>query len=95
MARHSPLAIDAKNRATRVAIQGLFIDLCVTVVLILWTAFAQAGGWSDLQWALIGFTIAKTVVQSIASYVMRRYLDPSRVPTPLPPDPQAQPAQVK
>lgn len=79
------LHTDARNRALRSLLQGLAIDVLVAVVLVVSTQFGDANGWGDLQWSLLSFTLAKTVVQSIASFTMRRFLDASSIPTPLPP----------
>jgi len=87
------LTADAKNRALRTFIQGLAIDLAVAVGTVLVTVFATAGGWGDIQWAVVGFSLAKTVVQTVVSYVMRRKIDGSVIPTPLPPTPQPEPAE--
>lgn len=83
---------DASNRALRTFLTGMFIDVCVGLVLAVSSAFAGANGWSDFQWAILAFSLVKSVVQSAASYVLRRYIDPSRIPTPLPPTPQPAPA---
>ena len=87
------LAADARNRALRSFLQGLAVDLGVAVITVLVTVFGDANGWGDLQWGIIGFTLAKTCVQSIASYVMRRFVDGSGLPTPLPPEPAVEPAE--
>jgi hypothetical protein len=88
------LQADAKNRAVRTFYQGLGIDLAVAVATFLVTVLADADGWGDLQWAVLGFTLAKTVVQTVAAFVMRKFLDGSSVPTPLPPEPQVEPAET-
>lgn len=95
MARRTAMArlvADAKNRSWRTALQGLAIDVGVAVVLVLSTTFASANDWGAIEWALLSFSVAKSVLQAIAAYVMRRYLDKSRVPTPLPPDDPGRPA---
>lgn len=84
------LTLDAQNRALRTFIQGLVIDVGVALVLAFATLFTDASGWGDIQWTVVSFGLAKTCVQSIASYVMRRFLD-GHVKTPLPPDPQPEP----
>jgi hypothetical protein len=81
------LSRDASNRALRTFLQGLGLDMLVAVLLVFKTVFNDADSWSELEWLAIGFTLAKTLAQTIYSYVMRRYLDPSGVPTPLPPSP--------
>ena len=80
------LATDATNRAWRTLAVNLAADLAVALALVLTTALNEANDWSDLEWNLLGFTLAKTVVTTIGSYVLRRFLDPSHFPTPLPPE---------
>ena len=84
------LTEDASNRALRTFLTGLAIDIAVGIALVLTTVFATANGWGDLETAVLTFSIAKSVVQSICSFVLRRFLDGS-VPTPLPPTPQPAP----
>lgn len=62
---------DARNRAFRTLLQGLAFDVAAAIVIVLYTAFSNASGWSDIQWALLGFTLAKTFVVSGLSYLMR------------------------
>ena len=83
---------DAKNRALRTFLQGLGIDILVAIAVWAVSVFATAGGWGDIQWVIVSFTLAKTVVQSVAAYIMRRFVDGSAMPTPLPPEPAAEPA---
>lgn len=83
------LAADARNRALRSFLQGLAIDLAVAVAALALTLTSSTDAWQG--WAAVGISLVRTVVQAAASYVMRRFVDPSRVPTPLPPDPPGQP----
>lgn len=76
---------DARNRALRTFLQGLAIDLMAACVLLLLPLFTAAQDWSDIDWRILGFLLAKTVSVTGMSYVMRVFLDPSRLPTPLPP----------
>ena len=62
---------DARNRAFRTLLQGLAFDVAAALVIVLYTAFSNASGWGDIQWALLGFTLAKTFVVSGLSYLMR------------------------
>jgi hypothetical protein len=89
----TPLAVDATNRARRSFVQGLFIDVLVAIAaaLLVWLPGADLS--SRDAWVLIGITLAKTVLQTAASYVMRRFVDTSTIPTPLPPTPQPAPAE--
>lgn len=82
---------DARNRALRTFLQGLGLDVLAAVSLALFNAWSAADDWGDLDWALIGFMLAKTVTTTAASYIMRRYLDGSSLPTPLPPSDPGEP----
>ena len=86
------LKADARNRTLRTFVQGLAIDVGVALAIILYNVFDNSNSWSAMDWAAIGFSLARTFVQSAAAYVMRAFLDRSSVPTPLPPAPVAVPA---
>lgn len=91
----SILAADARNRAWRTALQQLTIDIVVAVVLLLAPLVQDANKLDDFEWKVIAFSVGKTVVAVIFSYVMRRFIDPSRIPTPLPPaDPGEPDAEI-
>ena len=47
---------------------------------------------NDVDWRLLPALLLKTAVASAGSYALRRYGDPSSLPTPLPPAPQPAPA---
>lgn len=79
------LKIDAKNRALRTFLVGLATDVLGAVVLLLTPLITSANSWSDLDWKLMGFLLAKTAVSTAFSYLLRTVLDPSKFPTPLPP----------
>lgn len=78
------LAADAKNRATRAFLQGLAIDVLTAVAAALLVWLPDADLSSRDAWIVLGTGLARTVLASVASYVMRLKLDGS-VPTPLPP----------
>lgn len=86
------LANDARNRALRTFLVGIATDVGVALALVLYTVLGDANGWSDLDWTVLAFTVTKTIVTSAAAYVMRRFLDPSNFPTPLPPSDPGHPA---
>lgn len=76
---------DARNRTLRTFITGLAVDVSVGVALVLATFFVDKNSWGEIEWAILSFSIAKSVVQAVCAYVLRRFLDQSSVPTPLPP----------
>jgi hypothetical protein len=65
------LKADARNRAFRTLLQGLAYDVAAAISIVLFTAFSDADGWGDIQWALLGFILTKTFVVSGLSYLMR------------------------
>lgn len=81
------LARDARNRALRTFVQNLAVDVGVAVVLILLPLVQDANSFGDFEWNLIVFSVAKTVVLTVFSFVMRRFMDAGPLPTPLPPAP--------
>lgn len=88
------LKADAKNRSLRSLLAGLAIDVGVGVALAIGTAVSGADEWGDLQWKILGFSVAKSAVQAGVAFVMRRFLDASSiVPTPLPPNPPGEPSE--
>ena len=88
----SALTEDATNRAVRTAYQQLGIDVLVAVAMFVATTFAVKDGWDEFNWKVLGFSLAKTVIATVAAFVMRRYMDASGIPTPLPPTPVPAPA---
>jgi hypothetical protein len=86
------LQADAQNRAWRTFLVSLIIDVGVAITLLLVTTFQDANSWGEIEWTILGFSLAKTVVASAGSFILRRYVDASRIPTPLPPSPVPQPA---
>lgn len=83
------LAADASNRALRTFLQGLAVDLAVAVAALVLANVDTITNREGLTLFLIA--LAKTVVTSVASYVMRRFVDKSSIPTPLPPAPVPEP----
>lgn len=73
---HVTLKQDARNRAARTFVVGFAIDVGVAIALVLAAAFSKAGSWGELQWSLLGFTVAKTFVTSGCSYLLRMRIDP-------------------
>lgn len=91
MSTSTALKADASNRSVRTFLQGLGIDVAVGIALVLATTVTGWTSWGDVQWAILSFSIFKSVLQAVAAYVMRRWLDKSKIPTPLPPAPVPEP----
>lgn len=84
---------DSENRGIRTFIQGVTIDIAVGVALVLTTFFASTNSWGEVEWIVLSFSVFKSVVQAIAAYIMRRWLDRSKISTPLPPVRSGEPAE--
>lgn len=82
---NTALTNDARNRALRTFLTGLGVDVLVGIVLVLLVTFKSANGWGDIEWTILSFSVAKSFIQSAGAYILRRFLDPSGIPTPLPP----------
>ena len=63
--------VSARNRAFRVLIQGLAFDVAAALVIYGYTVLTAATAWGDLEWAIISFSLTKTVGVSCLSYLMR------------------------
>lgn len=85
------LARDAKNRSIRTILQNLAFDILLAVTMLLLPIFTTANGWGDFEWKVMAFSVFRTVTLTIFAYVNRRLLDPSPIPTVLPPDPPGEP----
>ena len=76
------LTTDAQNRAFRTFLQGIAVDVLAAVSLAAYTLLTSTDAFS---WALLGALVAKSAAIAVASFVMRRFVDASGIPTPLPP----------
>lgn len=84
---------DAQNRSLRTFVQGLGIDVAVAICALVLASVDTISDRAGL--VLFGIALAKTIVMTVASYVMRQFLDSSGIPTPLPPgDPGEPDAEV-
>lgn len=63
---------DARNRAARTFVQGLATDVAIAGALVITEALSS----DDVDWRLLGLTLAKTVLMTGASYVYRRLRPP-------------------
>lgn len=76
---------DAGNRTLRTFLQGLGFTVLAAVVMVVYPVLSGAHGWGDMHWSLLGFSLVQAAGMAVFAYLMRTVLDPSRVPTPLPP----------
>lgn len=89
------LANDARNRALRTFLQGFAFSVAAAVVVSLMAAVTTSTTWSEFGVALIGFSFFQSIAVAALSWVMRAVLDPSGVPTPLPPADPGEPDDAK
>lgn len=68
---------DARNRALRSFAWGLLIDVVAAVLLAVAPSIAGSDfAWSAAYWQTLGLLAAKTAVQALVSYLMRKLLPP-------------------
>jgi len=67
----------AKKRGIQTLLQSLGIDVAVGLALALATLIGPWESWGDVQWSILGFAVAKSIVQAVVSWVIRRYADAS------------------
>jgi hypothetical protein len=67
---------DARVRAVRSLMAGLALDVAVAIVLVLATAFT-AIEWTRAYWITLGLTLAKSVLQAIVAFFLRKLVPPS------------------
>ena len=77
MTQPAEIQADARNRTWRTFVQGLAIDVSVAVVVVLAAAFSTID-WTPRYWALLGASLARTVLQSGVAYLMRMWVAPRR-----------------
>ncbi len=71
---------DAINRSKRTFVQGFAIDITFAVAMALLAWLPDADISSREAWTVFGVALAKTVLTSAASYVMRLKVTPSVEP---------------
>lgn len=67
---------DARIRAIRSFMWGLFLDVSAFVIVVLTTAFTSIE-WTANYWRALGLLLVKTVLQSATAYIARRLFPPS------------------
>ena len=73
-----PVVEDARVRAFRSFAWGLLVDVSTAVVLVLATAFTDIR-WTREYWTVLGLMIAKSVLQAVVAFFMRKLVPPTRV----------------
>jgi hypothetical protein len=86
------LTADAKNRALRTFVQSLTLDVVIAIIAVLIPLLQNANSFGDFEWSIIAFSLIKTAALTAFSFIMRRFLDPSPIPTPTPPEHPGEPA---
>lgn len=81
-----PTEVLAVKRGWQTLLQGLAIDVVVAVALVILATLPALDSWDTLrlQIGVISFTVAKSVVQAVVSWVVRRWFDQSGSSQPLP-----------
>lgn len=72
----TPTQIDAQSRAARTFVQGLGIDAAVALAAVLLVWLPDADLTKREAWTVLGITVAKTLIQTIAAYIMRLKVAP-------------------
>ena len=67
----------AAKRGWQTLAQSLAVDVAVGVALALLSLIGPWEGWGDVQWSILGFAVAKSVVQAVVAWVIRRWRDQS------------------
>lgn len=76
------LRVDAVNRTVRTFIQAVVAEAVIVVLPELQRLVADEATKWDIN---VAVSVGRVALMAALSYAMRRYVDPSRVPTPLPP----------
>lgn len=77
MSTPAPTRAAAKERALRTFFTGLGIDLAVAVATAVLAWLPAADVSQRTAWLILATTLAKTVLSSVASYVLRLKLQPA------------------
>lgn len=67
----------ARKRGWQTLAQSLGIDVAVGVALAVATLVGPWESWGDVQWAILGFAVAKSIVQAVVAWTIRRFRDNS------------------
>lgn len=91
MLSRARLTADAANRAIRTVIQAVLVEvgyLVIPEINRMLQDEATIWDWNAVQ------SLIRVAAFGALSYIMRRYLDPSPIPTPLPPSDPGVPAEA-
>ena len=67
----------AQKRGVQTFLQGLAIDVAVALALVIGTQVAEVQSWGDFLAPALTLTLAKSVIQAVVAYVVRRFYDQS------------------
>ena len=76
----------ASRRGWQTLAQGLAVDVAVALAIVVAAYLPALGTWQDarLAWGVISFALAKSVVQAVVAWVIRRWFDRSGSSQPWP-----------
>lgn len=69
---------DALVRANRTFFQGLALDVAVAGTVFLVTVIGDLE-WTRTYWVMLGFGLAKSVVQGVVAYLARKWITPANL----------------
>ena len=81
-----PVETLATRRGWQTLAQGLAVDVVVAVALVIMATLPSLDSWdaARLAWGVVSFAVAKSVVQAVVAFVIRRWFDKSGSSQPMP-----------
>lgn len=81
-----PVETLAARRGWQTLAQGLAVDVAVALAIVVAAYLPALGTWQDarLAWGVVSFALAKSVVQAVVAWVIRRWFDQSGAAQPWP-----------
>ena len=67
----------ARKRGVQTFLQGLAIDVAVALAIVIGAEVGKIQSWNDFLAPALTLTLAKSVIQAIVAYVVRRFHDQS------------------
>lgn len=84
--RDAAVSADASNRVIRTLVQGVITSFLLGAVTAIGGKVGTDTNLFDLSvLQMIGSSAVTAGVMAVVAYVMRRYMDQSSIPTPVPP----------